>query len=124
MKTLSLQQVFDRVAKHLAKQKVPSKNDRGCRYRVKKDGKVLKCAMGIFMPKSKYDARVESKIINCMRLAEFALFEGLDPRHMDKYRQLQIIHDNSRPEQWYFRLFNFAENNGLAKDVLNEAFGK
>ena len=143
---MDLQEIFDRTAAHLAKQKEKSVkltmrlegNITVCQYRGERD---LKCAFGVFIPDEVYSPDLEG--YTCVTLLEEAqrvLFDGeLDSgirlslaitpeftRAMaplipfkNELRALQKIHDEGKPYQWAWLLNRFANEHGLNFKVLD-----
>ena len=91
------QELFDTVAKHLFSQGEPCTNGYGdCRYRRKnKDGSfdTKRCAIGRCFPDSEYSPAMEGNSINCL----VDIYPTLDKRfHKNDHRllaELQRVHD-------------------------------
>lgn len=120
------QQIFDKVALHLLKQKKKATyyskiTERDvCSYRAEGG---LKCAAGCLIADSEYNAQtMEGK-----PWAAMVGDVGPVPNHfMTLIQHLQNIHDNSDPEEWQKELVQFAIRNGLSPRVatLSDDFKK
>lgn len=113
----TLQEVFDRVSKHLLKQKVKSvikgQIKDTCLYR-SPDG--LKCAAGILIPDEEYTKEMDVHG-DWLILVENELVEN---KFADEIAVLQEIHDygvsgedNTCYDDWKNKLTEFAQNNDL-----------
>jgi hypothetical protein len=147
---MEAQEIFDKVAQHLAAQKEQSM-DRFCLYR---GPNCTKCAFGIFIPDDLYSEGLEGhsvfKLLGCANRKanggtnsrshgyNSELWEAMTPelvaeleplqRHTILLRELQGAHDsNSGTTDWARRLAQVATNYGLEFDrvafenQLNEA---
>lgn len=130
---MNKQEVFDIVSKHLIMQGEQSREncDSCCRYRIEKDGKVLKCSVGCLIPDREYYEQLEYKPV-CLVGKEKdgskfiveitvvgAIIERLycdsnmtveDALFLD---ELRGIHDWTSPKHWKNKLQKFALENGL-----------
>lgn len=92
---LTKQEIFDKVAKHLLKQKIRSINPRlgVCAYRSHFRGKKLMCAAGCLIRDSSYNKLMEYK--NPLHvLVKNALYES-GAVHLELIVDLQKVHDNA-----------------------------
>lgn len=89
------QEVFNFVAKHLLTQNKRAFNH-GCRYKICKDGKVLKCAAGCLIPDNIYSSSMEGSTWSGLTTA----FPQFSSQHNELIRRLQIVHDSSSVENW------------------------
>lgn len=110
LNTMSSQEVFDASAKHLLTQGKRSRNENGeflnlCLYRHEN----LKCAAGIFIPDDKYDPQMEKQSWTLLSNN----YPFLRSEHTNLIGKLQIIHDQSSPEMWFFKLNQLAKSFGL-----------
>ena len=107
---MNKQEIFDTVVNHLRKQGEKSQDeDSGtCMYRLPKDGKMLKCAVGCLIDDDEYDPSMENRTI----LSIFEPHSGLRiPKlrkledHVSFLQGLQSIHDIHPVYEWenYFR---------------------
>jgi hypothetical protein len=120
---MTKQEIFDKVAKHLLTQneaaivepssfaKLPR-----CRYRLEKDGKVLKCAIGCLIPDELYHEGLEGPLNGL--LGSNGLLPFLDSDH-DFLRTLQGIHDDREVVDWKNCLAAVAKNHFLNPTVLD-----
>lgn len=106
---LDLQGVFD-VVWERAKNKVAAMNEREeCCYRTTHNGEPIACFLGVCIPDSLYDPRMEMKDANT--LAEqfpvqfIKVFGDTDPEYL---RDMQRIHDFKDPSEWDHSLRCFA----------------
>jgi hypothetical protein len=115
----TLQQVFDKVAKHLLKQRAQALSDaNACQYRVVKNGKVFTCAVGCLIPRRDYDSIMEGKRVGALISNEnfnfprkFLLEDNLE--YLKLLRNLQNIHDASPVALWDSNLQSLAQKFGL-----------
>ncbi len=67
---LTLQEIFDKTKKMLLRQKELSyeivRGKKGCRYRLEKDGKLLRCSGGCWIPKRSYKTSMEGKMLEAI----------------------------------------------------------
>jgi len=107
MKRMSIQQVFNKVCKHLVKQnaRCVSKTG-GCLYR---NDKGMKCALGVLIPDKKYKKSFEemTSVDLYFKLQNFAFGANCI---MDT---LQRLHDRNRPSRWKQKLRVVAKNYDL-----------
>ena len=113
---MTLQEIFDRVAKHLLAQNAKSErqSDEGwtrCAYRGN-DGK--SCAVGCLITDKEYSEALEGLSVEHPKVQD-ALGEALatDTRALDLLSQLQLMHDSYSVERWPSRLGNIAKDFGL-----------
>ena len=111
---MDAQEIFDTVARHLLTQKARAEDNLGCMYHAP-DGK--KCAVGCLITDEEYSPSMEntaiSDLINNNRLKRLSPFQGL-------LQDLQYVHDRILPEEWPFRLRDFASAHHLSPAVLKE----
>lgn len=102
---LNAQTVFDMSKEHLLKQGRASVIEPlGCRYR---SGKGLMCAAGIFL---RPEATAECEGMGWLTLRN----EGMVPsKHSELVGDLQLIHDNTPPDDWKAQLKALAAERGL-----------
>lgn len=123
MKTLTLQQILNKVVKHFIWQDKPYGylNERtGCIYRMETGNKklVLRCALGICIPKSLYNKAMESESGRYLTSYFPELRQIFDPEDAQALNALQKAHDacaikKKSKEEFYFELKGFAEDHGL-----------
>lgn len=103
-------EVFDKVKKHLLKQKkraarpLPGGNGAvACRYRTE-DG--LRCAVGCLIPKRLYNPAAEGRSINSEEVRDMVRKAGvtLNDKTLNMLVELQGLHDGYEPEEWKDRL--------------------
>lgn len=113
MQTNQLQTVFHRVAQHLLAQGKRSENNKGCLYRGP-DG--LKCAIGVLIPDELYKRGLENTPADDPAVLEVLEEAGVltlggpyTNRLVNLLRQLQLVHDDTQPENWPARLETIAK---------------
>ena len=110
----TLQEIFDRVAKHLLNQNEIAKDYSGkCLYRVKKDNKVLLCAVGCLIPDKDYSENMEEQSINDLFRRYYAQYEQPDTLRLELLQGLQEIHDYRNVIDWRDGLIKLAKNRNL-----------
>lgn len=113
MKTLTKQQIFDRVATHLVRQREKSIRQGICQYRG--DGG-LKCAVGVLIPDYRYREYMEQLTPGDRELNQVTRC-GDDACQL--LQQLQSTHDARTVPSWPAALVDIAEQHGLDLDVLD-----
>ena len=118
LQDLSPQEIFDRVAAHLRRQKAPSmrynyaENGELCAYRG--DGG-LKCAAGALISDDLYDPEMDAKGVGWSTLVRS--YPELDTKYNALIMDLQDVHDGANPRKFLRevekRLLEVAENHGL-----------
>ena len=114
-KFLTRQQIFDRVARHLLRQKTRALNaGDACVYRTVKDGKIKKCAIGALIPRRLYNENLE---LSCpegtdaasLRLRAVLAKVGVNIDEDAMFlASLQRVHDHSSPSSWRIMLRDVA----------------
>lgn len=110
--------MFNRVAVHLLTQRKrsmkrgPNKGVPQCLYRTK-DG--LKCAIGCLIPDSKYDKEFEGKSIHARAVRHAA---GITDDNVWLAGQLQAVHDNRLPADWWRDLNALAQQFRLNTNAI------
>jgi hypothetical protein len=100
--TMSMQQIFTKVSKHLIKQGEPSMTGYQCLYRSPAG---LSCAVGCLIPDADYRKRLEGCSTTDDRVME-ALHSviGVDPasriNKLALLADLQEVHDDYQPNAW------------------------
>ncbi|KVS50666.1 hypothetical protein WK39_27780 [Burkholderia cepacia] len=129
--TMTAQDVFDHVARHLLTQLERCDEGMGrgspCLYRGPRG---LACAVGALIPQACYVPEMENRDVSglqkwCMavpfepywRLACF-----LD-QHLPLLYALQKLHDSMSPTDWPRELWNLACHRGLSTDVVDDMMG-
>lgn len=119
LNTMSEQEVFDTVAKHLLTQKEQcfmSGSKKDCAYRsVQPDGHILYCAAGCLIEDEDYNSALEGKAWDDLVYAGI-----MTDTHMRLIQKLQSIHDEDGPSSWRFSLMNLAIDFKLNPKVLHE----
>lgn len=106
--TVTKQETFDIVVKHLKQQGCKSLCGTKCLYR-NQDG--LKCAAGVLIPEDKYHRGLEwEPVISDSRVGR--LLRGLG-HDILLVRDLQRCHDGLNVEDWGLRLEEIAKKHGL-----------
>ena len=101
MKTL--QETFNRVAKHLLTQNEKAVNSQGnCQYRQEK----LKCAIGCLIPDSEYHTYLEDQA--CTSGSSIGILMEKLGYNIKFLQKLQGIHDYSNPIHWKYKLNSLA----------------
>jgi len=108
IKTMTPQEVFDKVAEHLMSQLEQSLSDTmlgGCMY-LNREG--LQCAAGCLIAEDEYDEAIEEQDWDKL------VSVGLVPTdHQTLIQGLQLIHDNIDPKNWGRELHEYALVNEL-----------
>ena len=115
-----LQEVFDRVVRHLYAQRKKAKyvDDDGelaCAYRGENG---TKCAVGCFIPDEDYTARIEGGGVN-VAIGRYANLGRDWAKRLDRagtfelLRKLQMVHDHNEVASWPFALQKVAKEFGL-----------
>ena len=110
---MTKQQIFNKVARHLLRQRKKAEAGSICRYRTD-DG--LKCAVGVLIPNAKYKPEFEGSMIGISdetESDEIRKAAGISERQIDLARALQNVHDDYEPEHWRQELADVAHNFGL-----------
>lgn len=122
MKSLTKQEILDKVSKHLLTQMKKSMDDivvktswfvpNGCTYR-NKDG--LSCAIGCLISDDVYDPSYENYTITSLLYHYLPEMKkcGLNKRHLKLLNDLQYVHDNSEPITWRKKLEDVAVRHKL-----------
>lgn len=109
--TMTAQEVFDTVAKHLLAQGARASADNGeCLYRGPNG---TKCAVGCLLADEEYNSDMEGNSVWGIELPERLKV------HAGLLSDLQALHDGSSPETWKAELAHFAKVEGLSCAVLN-----
>ena len=102
---MTLQRIFNKVAKHLLKQGRKSENPLSgdCMYRGNED---LKCAIGILIKDSQYDSTLEGLNINDLKIIKALKESGIimDANIFRLLKDLQNLHDHWMPSIWASKL--------------------
>ena len=129
---MELQEIFDKVARHLLTQNEKAGHadpdapgEFICEYR---DAEGRKCAAGILIPYAAYRASLEGNGIQTPEVARAAGLvdkdEGYDlhslPRTVDLARSLQLVHDTQPPKEWADALRDVAGKYGLNAAAVAE----
>lgn len=105
------QQTFDIICNHLLTQNEKSRNGEGgaCKYR---DRQGNRCAVGVLIPKEKYDSAMEGQIVNCLSSQVHILMKNLG-HDIDLLSSLQVVHDSTEASDWGEHLRLVAKMFGL-----------
>lgn len=105
----TLQEIFDKVAGHLLKQKRKAENAGQCLYTMVEDHKVYTCAVGCLIPKADYKKSIEGRssadaynIITGKSLYNYG-------ERKDLLSALQTCHDSRAVSHWRGELELIAE---------------
>lgn len=117
--SLTLQEIFDKVAKHLLTQNAQSIAEGICRYR---DPEGRKCAVGCLIPDACYLPSIEGRTITEGQLSYAGPLRRVlersgiptDKTTFSLLRSLQGVHDDHAPADWPHRLKIVAEDHGLS----------
>lgn len=129
---MTKQEIFDKVAKHLLRQRKQAMDKNGnCQYRTDKG---LRCAIGCLIPKRLYDSSIEyagawvfvdkrgfiAPDVEAPRsvLLDIGKSIGLRLSHESLLKALQILHDTTEPEDWRVGLCSVAQDHKLNQKVL------
>jgi hypothetical protein len=116
MMTMTMQEVFDKVARHLLAQGCKSTDKTGCMYRGPND---TKCAAGFLIADQHYVRELERQTATSCYVAEALMASGVPVEALALVDQLQRVHDNYEPDEWLARLGLTAAMNNLSADVLD-----
>jgi hypothetical protein len=94
------QEIFDKVVTHLRDQGVSSSNDLYCCYRLQRQSRMLKCAVGCLIPDEMYSPDMEEKAYNLLVEAFPAVRELIGKENDGLICELQRIHDRVVPFEW------------------------
>lgn len=113
---MNYQRIYEKVARHLLKQKAQSIANGGCAYRGENG---LKCAIGCLIPDRLYRPEFDTEqfsVWDLMQQPELSrLWKTNDESQVDAsfLTKLQSIHDDHCPGLWVFWLKRFAKDYGL-----------
>lgn len=132
--TMTLQDIFNKVATHLIEQGKPAATELGiCKYRTNTG---LRCAAGCLIPDELYDNKIENHSVRYTETAAILYEAGVydeDERdtqcgaRVDLLAQLQRIHDNAADKDlsldeikriWVHKLNEAAREHGIENTVL------
>lgn len=102
------QKIFNKVARHLLKQRSRAEKDNSCRLRTE-DGRT--CAIGCLIPKSKYSEDMENYCYPFLVLE--AIYGSTSIKVRILLESLQYIHDHKPVSKWYDSLKKLAKESGL-----------
>ena len=98
------QEIFDHVVTSLfAQNERCSKNSHGgCRYRLKQDNRILRCAVGHCIPDYYYHEWMEEKLVSeiCQDDRCPTDLRKMLKGNLPLFKELQYIHDNFLPSAW------------------------
>jgi hypothetical protein len=112
VKELSAQEIFDRVAMHLAKQGKKALAPLGNCVNCNDYG--LRCAIGGLLPVAFFRKHPEVKSGSPFQLLPYLKDKGIDFKKHDNLRhELQDIHDKEKVSRWPQKLRGLAKRHGL-----------
>lgn len=115
IEAMSVQEVFDTVAKHLLTQGRRCELSKRCLYHlVLPDGKTMQCAAGCLIDPDEYDSRIDG-----MAWEDLVTRGFVGMRHRSFIQRLQSLHDEVPPQAWRFSLYNIAVELGLNSEVVD-----
>jgi hypothetical protein len=123
---MTLQQIFDKVARHLLTQMKQSRTELGsCAYRGADN---TMCAVGCLIEDKHYKRTIEFKGARDTNVQEILVKSGiLEAVDVDNYSlktellaRLQVVHDSNQPSAWKELLVKLANDCGLDPKVLRE----
>ena len=115
--TLSCQQIYNKVAKHLLTQNERSVDGDGCCMYRGNNG--LKCAIGCLIKNDYYDCEKEGNTVDEIRVMLYnsdVIAENSSTKNYNKILlmgDLQDVHDNNEPEEWKEELKKVAKQHCL-----------
>lgn len=118
---MSLQRIFNEVARHLLKQgrKATLGSGYGCAY-LASDG--CKCAVGCLIPPENYDPSIERlPVDDSVILSRLPGWVRETDNAQGLLVDLQRVHDISEPHEWLWRLRQTADDWRLDSSVLEAA---
>ena len=99
--TMSLNEIFYKVEKHLLKQNEQAKVRDQCRYRTSSG---LSCAVGCLIPDEMYTTKLENRGASALPRNILEPIVGVQrdkvERKLKLLNYLQAVHDNMLPEKW------------------------
>lgn len=127
---MNRQKIFAKIKLHLLAQNEKSQDkDSSCQYRLRKNSKILKCAIGCLIQKKFYNKKFEGENVDCLKhqyvfniegqkllkeaLLKSLKIEKIDGDEVDFLHKLQEIHDVYSPSKWQKQLKKFARENNL-----------
>lgn len=113
------QEVFDKVVRHLGKQRAKSylACETVCAYR---GAEGRQCAAGPLIPDDVYEPRMEGR--NWRDLAQaYPILAAVGDARLIAH--LQSVHDNRRVPEWRYMLHEVAKLYELSPIAIDEAFG-
>lgn len=114
---MSLQEIFDKTVNHLRQQGEKATKDGGhsCQYRLVKNGKTLKCAVGVHIPDEKYSANLENNPLYHGSGMIWKFLGDLGFSEQERYllHQLQKAHDQYSKYHWEEEFESIAEKYNL-----------
>lgn len=104
---MTLQQIFDKVTKHLLTQNKISEDYFGCVYR---GDNGLKCAVGCLIPDHLYHDSIENKTVDSPEVSAIMkqIIPGYNSRKEELLMRLQEIHDEFETFVWKTKLQELA----------------
>ena len=113
---MTLQEIFDKAARHLLTQMEKSLIGDSCAYRAM-DG--LKCVVGAFIPDDKYNTQLEGRSSDTEVICSIL---GIDVASEESrlFKALQLTHDIYEPIEWKKELNLIANDWSLSSKVLGE----
>jgi len=124
MKYLSNQQIFNKVAKHLLNQNEKATNiqETLCYYRLKKNGKILKCAAGCLIKHKHYSRSFEGRGVGDPDVSRALQKSGINMKNLitnSLVHRLQTVHDGNDEPEWHEELKRQGEFLKLNLRVVN-----
>ena len=112
--TMSLNEIFYKVEKHLLKQNKQAKVFGSCKYRTSSG---LSCAVGCLIPDEMYTNKIENRGASALPLNILVPIVGVQrdkvERKLKLLNDLQAMHDGSLPEKWPTHLADIKTEFGI-----------
>ena len=119
---MKMQEIFDKVAKHLLDQGRPAMSGTACAYRGEHH---TMCAVGCLIKDEFYDRGLEGKNCCAAVVSSALIASGVMEHREDKVMllldRLQRIHDTKDPSRWKSELFSAALAHKLSPAVVTLA---
>lgn len=107
--TYTRQTAFDKISAHLVKQGRRARASEGVRICQLKTDEGLQCAVGCLIPDEDYRIELEHYLVREL-VSEVPCLRGLDAQFL---RDMQLIHDKEKVENWPRMLRQYARKNEL-----------
>lgn len=112
---MNIQEIYDKVARHLLTQRAPSLSEEaeGCAYR---GDNGLMCAVGCLISDNHYSKDLEGHTVESIEVIESLLDSGIDMKDLNishLLKRFQDIHDKTETIDWKFYINALADDFNL-----------